>query len=91
MKDITTTTNPFLGQVQTVTLAEVMDRVSADMSGTARRDTLSALRSLAKFADFEAATTRAARRLHLARYVSFSGPTGSSAAFIDLGLVALNA
>lgn len=59
MKNITTKTNPFLEQIPTVTLAEVMDRVSADMIGTARRDTLSALRSLAKFANLEVATTRA--------------------------------
>ena len=59
MKDITTMTNPFLEQIPMVTLAEVLERVAADMSGTARRDTLSALRSLAKFANLEAATTRA--------------------------------
>lgn len=59
MKDITTMTNPFLEQVPTVTLAEVIDRVSADMNGTARRDTLSALRSLAKFANLDVAATRA--------------------------------
>jgi integrase len=59
MKHITTKTNPFLGHIPTVTLAEVMDLVSADMIGTAQRDTLSALRSLAKFAGLEVATTRA--------------------------------
>ena len=59
MKDITTNTNPFLEQIQTVTLAGVMDRVSADMTGTAQRDMLSALRALAKFAGLDVATTRA--------------------------------
>ena len=41
MKYITTMTNPFLEQVPTVTLAEVIGRVEEDMNGTARRDTLS--------------------------------------------------